>query len=55
MVTEAVLVGNEDNLEDVAVVVVNADVGEDEDKVGMGRTVQEEDRLQKYVVEVDNT
>ena len=49
-----VLVGIEDNLEDVAVVVVNANVGEDEDMVGMGRTVQE-DRLQKYVVEVDNT
>ena len=48
-----VLVGNEDNLEDVAVVVVNAN--EDEDKVGMDRTVQEEDRLQKYVVGVDNT
>ena len=47
-----VLVGNEDNLEDVAVVVVNAN--EDEDKVGMDRTVQE-DRLQKYVVGVDNT
>jgi hypothetical protein len=52
VVTEVVLVGTEDNLEDVA---VNANVvGEDEDKVGMDRTVQE-DQLQKYVVEVDNT
>ena len=50
-----VLVGNEDNLEDVAVMVVNVNVVvEDEDKVGMDRMVQEEDQLQKYVVEVDN-
>ena len=49
------LVEIEDNLEDVVVVVVNAIVvGEDEGKVGMDQTVQE-DRLQKYVVEVDNT
>ena len=52
-----VLVGIEDNLEDVAVPVVNANVvGEDEDKVDMDRTVQEEDQQpQKYVVEADNT
>ena len=41
-----VLVGiedNQDNLEDVAVVVVNANVvGEDEDNVRMDRTVQED-------------
>ena len=50
------LVEIEENLEDVAVMVVNVNVvGEDEDKVGMDRTVQEEDRLQKYVVGVDNT
>jgi len=49
-------VGNEDNFEDVAVVVVNANVvGGDEDKVDMDRTVQKEDQLQIYVVEVDNT
>ena len=48
--------GNEDNFEDVAVVVVNANVvGGDEDKVDMDRTVQKEDQLQIYVVEVDNT
>ena len=48
------LVGIEDNLEDVGVVVVNANVVEDEDKVGMDRTLQE-DQPQKYVVGMDNT
>ena len=49
------LVGIEDNLEDVAVVAVNANVvGEVEDKVGMDR-MEEEDQHQKYVVRVDNT
>ena len=49
-----VLVGTEDNLEDVVVVVIDVSVvGEDEDNVGMDQTVQGE--LQKYVVEVDNT
>ena len=39
-----VLVGIEDNLEDVVVVVINAIVvGEDEDKVGMDQMVQEEE------------
>ena len=51
-----VLVGIEDNPENVAVVVVNANVvDEDEDKVDMDRTTQEEDQLQKYVMELDNT
>lgn len=52
-----VLVGIEDNLEDVVVVVINANVVvEDEDKVDMDQTVQEEDQeLQEYVVEVGNT
>lgn len=57
MVTEEVPVEIEDdNLEDGVVVVVNENVvvGEDEDKVGTDRRIQE-DRLQKYVVEVDNT
>ena len=40
----------------MAIVAVNANVvGEIEDKVGMDRTVPEEDQHQKYVVEVDNT
>jgi hypothetical protein len=42
VVTEVpvVLVRNEDNLEDVAVVVVKVNVvDEDEDKVGMDRTI----------------
>ena len=56
MITEAVLVGNEDNFEDVAEVVGNANVvGVDEDKVSMDRTVQKEEQLQIYIVEVDNT
>ena len=52
-----VLVGIEDNLEDVVVVVINANVVvEYEDKVDMDQTVQEEDQeLQEYVVEVGNT
>lgn len=53
---EVVFVGSEDSLEDGAVMVVNANVvGEVEDKVGMDRTVQGEDRPQRYVVVVDNT
>jgi hypothetical protein len=52
---EVVFVGIEENLEDVEVVVVNANVvGEYEDMVGMDQMVQE-DQLQKYVGEVDNT
>jgi hypothetical protein len=56
VVTEGAPVGNEDNPEDGVVVAVNAVVvDEDEDRVGMGQTVQE-DRIQKYVVVgVDNT
>ena len=51
-----VLVGFKDNHENVAVVVLNANVvNEYEDKVDMDRTTQEEDQLQKYVVELDNT
>ena len=53
VVTEVVLVGIEDNHENVAVVVLNANVVDEyEDKVDMDRTTQEEDQLQKYVVEL---
>ena len=51
-----VLVEIEDNLEDVVVVVINANVVvEDEDKVDMDQTDQEDQELQEYVVEVGNT
>ena len=49
MVTKVVGI---DNLEDVAVVVVKVNVVGD--MIGMDRTVQE-DQLQKYDAEVDNT